>query len=208
MYTATHIVYNAVECAHGGNRTAHLHACLSSNSQDPACRSIAQVFLYFKGFKSIQVYRFSHVLWSQGRRDLAMVIQARNTEVFGVDIHPGARIGGGLMIDHGTGVVIGETAVVGTNCSFLHGTTLGGTGTSKDFDRHPKIGNIVFLGCGVTVLGNIKVGDHAKVRGCIVCIVCSLSFSLTFFSPLALALDLTTSPLHTVICRWARAAWC
>ena len=177
----------------------------SSNPQDPACRSIAQVFLYFKGFKSIQVYRFSHVLWSQGRRDLAMVIQARNTEVFGVDIHPGARIGGGLMIDHGTGVVIGETAVVGTNCSFLHGTTLGGTGTSKDFDRHPKIGNNVFLGCGVTVLGNIKIGDHAKVlRHNLAC-----SLSLPFFSPLALALDLTTSPpSHRYLYRWARAAWC
>ena len=115
---------------------------IAVEQRDPACRSIAQVFLYFKGFKSIQVYRFSHVLWNQGRRDLAMVIQARNTEVFGVDIHPGARISGGLMIDHGTGVVIGETAVVGVNCSFLHGTTLGGTGVSKDFDRHPKVRNL------------------------------------------------------------------
>lgn len=85
------------------------------------------------------------------------------TEVFGLDIHPGAVIGGGLMIDHGTGVVIGETAVVGRDCTFLHGVTLGGTGTSPEHDRHPKVGHNVFLGCGVTVLGNIRVGDHCKV---------------------------------------------
>jgi len=131
--------------------------------KDPACKSIAQVFLYFKGYKSIQCYRLAHVLWVHNRRDLAMVIQARCTEVFGVDIHPGALIGGGLMIDHGTGVVIGETAVIGRDCSFLHGITLGGTCTTADFDRHPKIGNGVFLGCNVTVLGNIQVGDHSKI---------------------------------------------
>ena len=98
----------------------------------------------------------SNVFWRHNRRDIAMAIQARCTEVFGVDIHPGASIGPGLMIDHGTGVVIGETAVVGEDCSFLHGITLGATGSSKEFDRHPKIGSNVFLGCGVTVLGNIK----------------------------------------------------
>lgn len=136
---------------------------IAVETKDPACKSIAQVFLYFKGYKSIQCYRLAHVLWVHNRRDLAMVIQARCTEVFGVDIHPGALIGGGLMIDHGTGVVIGETAIIGRDCSFLHGITLGGTCTTQNFDRHPKIGNSVFLGCNVTVLGNIHVGDHSTV---------------------------------------------
>lgn len=108
-------------------------------------------------------YRLSHALWTAGRADLALAIQARVTEVFGLDIHPAAVLGGGLMVDHGTGVVIGETAVVGRNCTFLHGVTLGGTGTSPEHDGHPKIGCNVFLGCGVTVLGNIRVGDHCKV---------------------------------------------
>jgi len=136
---------------------------IAVEERDPACRSIAQVFLYFKAYQSIQAYRMSHVMWLENRKDLAMVIQGRSTEVFGVDIHPGCLIGPGLMIDHGTGVVIGETAVIGEDCSFLHGITLGGTGTSKDFDRHPKIGNNVFLGCGVTILGNIKVGNFCRV---------------------------------------------
>lgn len=131
--------------------------------RDPACTAIVQVLLYFKGYKSIQCYRFAHALWKRDRKDLAMVIQARCTEVFGVDIHPGAVIGGGLMIDHGTGVVIGETVVVGKNCSFLHGITLGGTGNSTEFDRHPKLGDNVFLGCNVTVLGNIRIGSNSRV---------------------------------------------
>jgi len=101
--------------------------------RDPACHSIATPLLYFKGFKAIQTYRLSHILWSHGRRDLAMVIQGRCTEMFGVDIHPGAVIKGGLMIDHGTGVVIGETCIIGKNCTLMHGITLGGTGTSTEF---------------------------------------------------------------------------
>jgi serine O-acetyltransferase len=136
---------------------------IAVEERDPACKSIAQVLLYFKGFKSLQSYRLAHILWINNRIDLAMVIQARATEVFGVDIHPAAVIGGGLMIDHGTGVVIGETAIIGKNCSFLHGITLGGTGTTTEHDRHPKIGNNVFIGCNATILGNIHIGDHSKI---------------------------------------------
>lgn len=136
---------------------------IAVEERDPACLSIAQVFLYFKGYKSIQAYRYAHLLWVNNRPDLALAIQSRCTEVFGVDIHPGAIINGGLMIDHGTGVVIGETAVIGKNCSFLHGITLGSTGTSQDRDRHPKLGDNVFLGCNVTVLGNIIIGSHSRV---------------------------------------------
>ena len=136
---------------------------IACEQRDPACKSIAQAFLYFKGLKSVQCYRMAHVLWTQGRKDLAMTIQARCTEVFGVDLHPAAKIGGGLMIDHGTGVVVGETATVGHGCTFLHGVTLGSTGKELGFDRHPKVGNHVFLGAQSTVLGNISIGDHVTI---------------------------------------------
>ena len=135
--------------------------CVEKN--DPACRSIAHVFLYFKAYGAIQAYRIAHVLWMEDKKDLAMLIQFRTTEVMGIDIHPGAVIGGGLMIDHGTGVVIGETCVVGRNCSLLHGVTLGGTGNTNSFDRHPKIGNNVFIGCQATILGNIMIGDDSTI---------------------------------------------
>lgn len=139
---------------------------IAVEQKDPACKEVLQVMLHFKGYWAIQTYRMSHALWKMGRRDAAMAVQARCTEVFGVDIHPGARIGPGLMIDHGTGVVIGETAVVGSDCSFLHGVTLGNTGASTEFDRHPKIGDDVFLGCGTTVLGNVKIGSHCRIGAC------------------------------------------
>lgn len=114
---------------------------IAVEQRDPACRSVVSVFLYFKGYKAIQAYRMAHVLWKNDRKDLAMLIQARCSEIFGIDIHPGAVIGGGLMIDHGTGVVIGETSVIGNGCTFLHGVTLGGTGKSSAFNRHPHLGN-------------------------------------------------------------------
>lgn len=136
---------------------------INAEKHDHSCRSVAQVLLYFKGYKAIQCYRMAHVLWKLNRKDLAMMIQARSTEVFGVDIHPGADIGGGLMIDHGTGVVIGETCIIGRNCTFLHGVTLGGTGKSTSFDRHPKLGSNVFLGCQSTILGNISIGDNCTI---------------------------------------------
>lgn len=136
---------------------------IATEERDPACHSILQAFLYFKGFKASTCYRFSHLLWLQGRHDLALLLQSKCSEQFGVDIHPAARIGGGVMFDHATGIVIGETSVVGNDCSFLHGVTLGSRGTSKDHDRHPKIGNDVIIGCMTSVLGNISIGDHCRI---------------------------------------------
>jgi serine O-acetyltransferase len=131
-------------------------------TRDPACRSLIQPFLYFKGFHALQCYRVAHQLWKDGRDTLAYLIQSRVSERFGVDIHPAAEVGAGIMIDHATGVVIGETAVVGDDCSLLHEVTLGGTGV-KGGDRHPKIGRGVLIGAGAKVLGAIAVGDEAKI---------------------------------------------
>lgn len=130
--------------------------------RDPAIKSLLQPFLYFKGFQALQGYRVAHWLWSQGRDALAFHFQSRMSELFQVDIHPAARLGSGLFLDHGTGIVIGETAVVGDDVSMLHAVTLGGTGAQRG-DRHPKIGKGVLLGAGAKVLGNITVGDYAKV---------------------------------------------
>ena len=130
--------------------------------RDPACKGYVQPFLFFKGFLALQTHRVSHWLWTQGRETLAFYLQSRASEVFQVDINPAARIGKGVFIDHGTGIVIGETAVVGDDVSMLHGVTLGGTGAERG-DRHPKIGKGVLLGAGAKVLGNIHVGDYAKV---------------------------------------------
>ncbi|KAK9734929.1 hypothetical protein RND81_04G172000 [Saponaria officinalis] len=130
--------------------------------RDPACISYIHCFLNFKGFLACQSHRIAHKLWSQGRKPLALTIQNRVSEVFGVDIHPGAKIGTGMLLDHATGVVIGETAVIGNNVSILHNVTLGGTGKSGG-DRHPKVGNGVLIGAGACVLGNVMVGDGAKI---------------------------------------------
>ena len=130
--------------------------------RDPVTHRLLQPLLYFKGFQAIQAHRVAHHLWSEGRRDLAYVIQMRTSEAFGVDIHPGARMGKGVMIDHAHSVVIGETAVVGDNVSMLHSVTLGGTG-KEDEDRHPKIGDGVLIGAGAKVLGNIKVGYCSRI---------------------------------------------
>jgi len=130
--------------------------------RDPACHRLIQPLLYFKGYQATQAYRLGHWLWMQGRNDLAYFLQARISEVFGVDIHPGARIGKGIMIDHAHSVVIGETAVVGDNVSMLHSVTLGGTGKEEE-DRHPKIGDGVLIGAGAKVLGNIKVGHCSRI---------------------------------------------
>ena len=129
---------------------------------DPACHRAIEPLLYFKGYQAIQTHRFAHALWQLGRRDFALYLQSRASQVFQVDINPQARIGRGIMLDHGTGTVVGETAVVGDNVSIMQGVTLGGTGKS-DQDRHPKIGNGVLIGAGAIVLGNIKVGDCARV---------------------------------------------
>lgn len=130
--------------------------------RDPACKGYLQPFLWFKGFQALQTHRVAHWLWSQGRQTLAFHLQSRVSELFQLDIHPAARFGQGVFIDHGTGIVVGETATVGDNVSMLHGVTLGGTGAVRG-DRHPKIGRGVLLGAGAKVLGNITVGDYAKV---------------------------------------------
>lgn len=130
--------------------------------RDPACKGYVQPFLFFKGFMALQTHRVSHWMWTHGRETLAHYLQSRASEIFQVDIHPAARMGAGIFLDHGTGIVIGETAVVEDDVSMLHGVTLGGTGAERG-DRHPKIGKGVLLGAGAKVLGNIKVGDYAKV---------------------------------------------
>ena len=130
--------------------------------RDPACHRFLQPILFFKGFQAVQAYRIGHWLWKTGRRDLAYFVQMRVSEVFGVDIHPAAVVGRGIMIDHAHSIVIGETAVVGDNVSMLHSVTLGGTG-KEDGDRHPKIGNGVMIGAGAKVLGNIHVGYCSRI---------------------------------------------
>lgn len=135
---------------------------LAVYSRDPACHRLMQPMLFFKGYQALQAYRIGHWLWQQGRTDMAYFVQMRCSEVFGVDIHPAARIGTGVMIDHAHSIVIGETAVVGNDVSMLHSVTLGGTG-KEDGDRHPKIGDGVMIGAGAAVLGNIHVGDRSRI---------------------------------------------
>jgi serine O-acetyltransferase len=130
--------------------------------RDPACKGYLQPFLFFKGFQALQTQRVAHWLWGQGRETLAFYLQSRMSELFQVDIHPATRIGRGVFVDHGTGIVIGETAVIGDDVSMLQGVTLGGTGAERG-DRHPKIGKGVLLGAGAKVLGNIEIGDYAKI---------------------------------------------
>ena len=130
--------------------------------RDPACPDLITPFMFFKGYLSLQGYRISHWLWQRNRQHLAHHVQSRLSEKFGVDIHPAARVGCGIMIDNGTGLVIGETAVVEDDVSILHGVTLGGTGKQCG-DRHPKVRRGVLIGTGAKLLGNIEVGEGAKV---------------------------------------------
>ncbi|CAH8362579.1 unnamed protein product [Eruca vesicaria subsp. sativa] len=134
----------------------------AAKERDPACLSHVHAFLSFKGFLACQAHRIAHNLWTQNRKILALLIQNRVSEAFAVDIHPGAMIGKGILLDHATGVVIGETAVVGDDVSILHGVTLGGTGKQCG-DRHPKIGDGVLIGAGSCVLGNVTIGEGAKI---------------------------------------------
>lgn len=135
---------------------------VATYERDPACHQFSQPMMYFKGFNALQAFRVGHWLLKDGRRDLASFVQSRVSQVYNVDIHPNARVGRGIMIDHAHAVVIGETAVVGDNVSMLHSVTLGGTG-NEDGDRHPKIGDGVLIGAGAKVLGNIEIGHCCRI---------------------------------------------
>jgi len=142
---------------------AALRADLSAVlDRDPACHSFADAFLYYKGFQALQSHRIAHWLWRRGRTAMALFFQSRASMLFSVDIHPAARIGRGVMIDHGTGVVIGETAVVEDDVSIMQDVTLGGTGKEAG-DRHPKIRRGVLLSLGAKILGNIEIGEYSRV---------------------------------------------
>lgn len=130
--------------------------------RDPACTRLIEPLLYFKGFHALQTHRLAHALLKSGRRDFALYLQSRASAVFQVDINPGAKFGKGVFLDHATGLVVGETAVVEDDVSILQGVTLGGTGKEIG-DRHPKIRRGVLLGAGAKVLGNIEVGHCARV---------------------------------------------
>jgi serine O-acetyltransferase len=135
---------------------------LATYDRDPACTRYVEPLLYFKGYQSLQTYRMAHRLYLAGRRDFALYLQSRVSVVASVDIHPAARIGRGIMIDHGHDIVIGETAVVEDNVSMLHGVTLGGTG-KEEGDRHPKVRQGVLIGAGAKILGNIEIGHCSRV---------------------------------------------
>jgi serine O-acetyltransferase len=130
--------------------------------RDPACTRHLEPVLYFKGFHALQTHRLAHWLWSKGRKDFAYYLQSRSSAVFQCDIHPNARIGRGIFLDHATGLVVGETAVIEDDVSLLHGVTLGGTGKQAG-DRHPKIRHGVLIGAGAKILGNIEIGHCARI---------------------------------------------
>lgn len=159
------ILHEAFDAAHDAEQTLAAAArsdILAVYERDPACHRYIQPFIYFKGFQAVQSYRLANWFWNNSQKDLAYFIQARTSEIYGVDIHPAAKIGRGIMIDHAHSIVIGETAVVGDNVSMLHSVTLGGTGKEDD-DRHPKIGDGVLLGAGAKVLGNINIGNCSRI---------------------------------------------
>ena len=130
--------------------------------RDPACPDLLTPFLFFKGFHALQTYRFAHFMWLKGRIHLALHLQGRSSDVFAVDIHPAASLGHGILLDHGTGIVIGETAVIEDDVSILQGVTLGGTGKAVG-DRHPKVRRGVLIGAGAKILGAIEIGQGAKI---------------------------------------------
>jgi serine O-acetyltransferase len=130
--------------------------------RDPAVTRFLEPLLFFKGFHAIQTHRLAHWLWNGGRQDFALYLQSRSSEVFQTDINPAARIGRGIFLDHATGLVVGQTAVIENNVSLLHGVTLGGTGKERG-DRHPKIRHGVLIGAGAKIIGNIEVGECARV---------------------------------------------
>jgi serine O-acetyltransferase len=145
-----------------GIEEAALADLTAVRDRDPACPDLLTPFLFFKGYHAIQAYRFGHWLWQRGRRHLALHLQSRSAEIFAVDIHPAARLGQGILLDHGTGIVVGETSVIDDDVSILQSVTLGGTGKQCG-DRHPKIRRGVLIGAGAKILGNITIGEGAKV---------------------------------------------
>ena len=130
--------------------------------RDPACTRLIEPVLYFKGFHALQMHRLAHWLWNNGRSDFALTLQSLSSQIFQTDIHPAARIGKGVFLDHATGVVIGATSIVEDDVSMLHGVTLGGTGRTRG-DRHPKVRRGVLIGAGAKVLGNIEIGRCAMI---------------------------------------------
>lgn len=130
--------------------------------RDPACQRLIEPLLYFKGYHAIQAARLAHALWRAGKRDFAFYIQSRASDALGADIHPAARFGKGIFLDHATGFVVGETAVIEDEVSILHGVTLGGTGKVAG-DRHPKVRRGVMIGADSKILGNIEIGECARI---------------------------------------------
>ncbi|HYN78370.1 MAG TPA: serine O-acetyltransferase [Lamprocystis sp. (in: g-proteobacteria)] len=130
--------------------------------RDPACERLIEPFLYFKGFHAIQAHRLTHWLWHAQERDFALYLQSRSSEVFQTDIHPAARFGRGIFLDHATGLVVGATAVIEDDVSLLQNVTLGGTGKEAG-DRHPKVRRGAMIGAGAKILGNLEVGENARV---------------------------------------------
>ena len=131
--------------------------------RDAACHSLLEPLLFFKGFHALATYRVAHLLWNEGRHLLALLFQSMGSEVVGIDIHPAARIGCGILLDHGTGFVVGETAIIENDVSILHAVTLGGTGNEKGGERHPVVRSGVLLGAGATVLGRVVIGECARI---------------------------------------------
>jgi len=144
--------------------TYGLQDLLAYIDRDPACDTYVKPLLYFKGYLAIQSHRIAHQFWQQGRKSLALHMQSRSSKVFDVDIHPAAKLGHGLMFDHATGIVIGETAQVGNNVSMLHAVTLGGSGVVGG-KRHPTVGEGALVSVGAKLLGGIDIGDGVKIGG-------------------------------------------
>ena len=135
---------------------------MAVSDRDPATDRFIEPVLYFKGFHAIQTHRLAHWLWGKGRKDFAYYLQSRSSSVFQTDIHPAAPIGQGIFLDHATGLVVGETAVIEDDVSILHDVTLGGTGKDHG-DRHPKIRRGVMIGAGAKIIGAIEIGHCARI---------------------------------------------
>ena len=162
---AQDVLYDAFSRAMDDDSTivTAIHADLAAAiDRDPATDRLVEPVLFFKGFHAIQTHRFAHWMLTKGRRDFALYLQSRSSEIFQTDINPAVPMGHGIFLDHATGLVVGETAVIGNNVSILQGVTLGGTGKESG-DRHPKVRNGVLIGAGAKILGNIEIGHCARV---------------------------------------------